>query len=284
MSFSKQTYQSPAKLNLRLFVQSKRADGYHNLSLDFIPISLFDSLTFEPATAFTLITDLDFPAEDNLISKAHKLLEEEAKKPLPVKITLEKNIPSGAGLGGGSGNAACTLVVLNRIFNLKITDDRLKELALILGADVPFFIDPKPSIATGLGEKLTPITLPQELYFILFKPELSINTGEAYRHCLHSGRQLRPEDFTLENLKKITTKDNDFFLPLSEIYKELGDVEKTLLGTGADAVGFSGSGSTLFALFSSKGKRDSSYKNLSPSFDSHLYQVDSTKAYPFIVS
>ncbi len=282
MSFPKQTYQSPAKVNLRLFVQKKRADGYHELSLDFIPISLFDQLTFEPADHFSLQTQLDFPPEENLVFKAVKLLEAETSVTLAVKITLEKHIPSGAGLGGGSGNAACALVVLNRLFDLKISETRLLELALVLGADVPFFINPTPSIATGLGEKLTPVALSCDLYFILCKPELSINTGEAYRHCLHSGRKLQTDDFTLEKIKTITTGDNDFFQPLSEIYTELGETEKILKETGADAVGFSGSGSTLFGIFVSNEKRDLAYKKLSPSLDSHLYQVDSLKAYPYL--
>ncbi|MCP5064678.1 MAG: 4-(cytidine 5'-diphospho)-2-C-methyl-D-erythritol kinase, partial [Ignavibacteriae bacterium] len=134
--------KAPAKINLGLNIVSKRDDGFHNLETFFYPIkSLFDELTFTKATSFSFSCDNEFlqNEKNNLIIAAHNLLEDFTKKNINVKIHLKKNIPIGAGLGGGSSDAATTLVGLNSLFDLHLTITELNDLALSLGSDVPFF-------------------------------------------------------------------------------------------------------------------------------------------------
>ncbi|MEW6701224.1 MAG: 4-(cytidine 5'-diphospho)-2-C-methyl-D-erythritol kinase, partial [Bacteroidota bacterium] len=134
--------KAPAKINIGLNIFSKRKDGYHNLSTLFYPINdLYDILTFEPAEQFEFIcTDDSIPCdESNLVVKAKNLLEKVSEKKIKVKITLDKKIPHQAGLGGGSSDAAAALISLNEMFRLGLKDDKLIELALLIGSDVPFF-------------------------------------------------------------------------------------------------------------------------------------------------
>ncbi len=275
MDFAPFTLQSPAKLNLRLYIQKKRTDGYHNLSLDFIPIDLFDSLSFSPATKLRVECNLPIPPQDNLVFKAVQALGQASGKRLALRIHLNKQIPHGAGLGGGSGNAAAILLTLRRLFQLKLTPDELKKTALSLGADVPFFLAPRPSIATGIGEILTPLTLPQTLYFILLKPKLSISTKEAYAQALHSKQKLTPKAFSLEELARITPESNDFFAPLAASHKELRQGSESLRALSPNAFGFSGSGSCCFALFFEQKKRDQAVKQLGPLEECRIFAVQS---------
>ncbi|MGE5497839.1 MAG: 4-(cytidine 5'-diphospho)-2-C-methyl-D-erythritol kinase, partial [Syntrophothermus sp.] len=149
--------KAPAKINFGLNVTSRRNDGYHNIETVFYPLyDLYDVLTFSPCSRFLFESeDKTMLTDDNLIIKAKNLLEKHTGKSLNVRINLEKNIPAGAGMGGGSSDAAATLISLNEMFSLNISEKILLEMALGLGSDVPFFIKPRPAYAESRGEKIT---------------------------------------------------------------------------------------------------------------------------------
>ena len=175
--------KAPAKINIGLNIVEKRKDGYHNLETFFYPIcDLFDVLTFEQSDDFSFNCDVDElnSLEDNLVVKAKTLLEDETNKKLNIKINLQKNIPIGAGLGGGSSDAAATLISLNEMFTLNIPYDRLLELALQLGSDVPFFLKAKPAIGKSRGEILAIKEFEIPKYILLVNPRIHISTKEAF--------------------------------------------------------------------------------------------------------
>ncbi len=252
-------FSTPAKINLFLRIQKKRPDGYHELLLDFLPISLFDHIKLQWSVSDRLelegnLVNLDF--EQNLIIKAVRILEAETGQPIPLRIQLEKQIPSGAGLGGGSGNAAGMLVVLNRLLKLSLSEQRLKALALQLGADVPFFISPQPSLARGIGEKLSPLPDFGPLHLLLIHPGFAISTAEAYQICHISGKAAPIDQYRMEDIERLKPEMNDFWVPLSSRYQDLETCRAALMGLGARAAGLSGSGSTVFGIFDTKKNRD----------------------------
>ena len=168
---------SPAKLNLFLHITGRRADGYHELQTIFQLIDLYDWLTFEQTEHLDIriegLNNVDL--EQNLIFKATQILKPFAKTPTGLKISIEKHIPMGAGLGGGSSNAATTLIVLNQLWQCGLTIEQLAELGLKLGADVPVFVHGKNAWAEGIGERLTWVNLAQKQYIVL-KPDCFIST------------------------------------------------------------------------------------------------------------
>lgn len=168
---------SPAKLNLFLHIVGQRENGYHNLQSIFQLIDLYDWLTFTPNQQNSIqLTGLDqINPEDNLIFKATQLLRPHATHFTGVDIHLEKNIPMGAGLGGGSSNAGTTLLVFNQLWQCGLTTEQLAHYAQQLGADVPFFVYGKNAWVEGIGEHITPIDLAQKSYIIL-KPDCFIST------------------------------------------------------------------------------------------------------------
>ncbi|HKW38760.1 MAG TPA: 4-(cytidine 5'-diphospho)-2-C-methyl-D-erythritol kinase [Burkholderiales bacterium] len=167
------SYPAPAKLNLFLHVVGRRADGYHLLQTVFRLIDRCDTLRFAPRRdgAIRLLRALPgVPEEENLAVRAARLLQAEGRGGAGADIDLEKNIPIGGGLGGGSSDAATTLAVLNRLWRLDLPRERLAALALALGADVPFFLLGRNAFGEGVGERLTPLDLPQAWYVVLAPP------------------------------------------------------------------------------------------------------------------
>ena len=182
-----------AKLNLGLFVTGRRADGYHLLETAFLPIPLVDTLELElqPESGADRLqlegaVGADLGAvEDNLVLRAVRALRELA--PIPaVSLRLEKQIPSGAGMGGGSADASFTLTALRELAGLSLTDAELERIALTLGADCPVFSANRPAVARGIGEVLSPLELPQleGCWLTVVKPQLHISTAEAFRGLL----------------------------------------------------------------------------------------------------
>ncbi len=252
-------FSTPAKINLFLRIQHKRPDGYHELLLDFHPISLFDHIELQLSDVEGLSLDgnpENLALEENLIVKAVRILEQETGHAIPIRICLKKNIPTGAGLGGGSGNAAGMLVVLNRLLDLSLSDQRLKDLALQLGADIPFFISPQPSLAQGVGEQLSPLPDFEPLFLLLIYPDFSIPTAEAYRICHISGQSTPVSRYHMDEIAGLQPEMNDFWIPLKKCYPELEDCRKSLMGKGAIAAGLSGSGSTVYGVFETREERD----------------------------
>lgn len=178
------TFPSPAKLNLFLYITGKRADGYHELQ------TLFQFLDFGDELTFTISNDPTIrlrnsvsgvPDEQNLIYRAAKLLQEQTTCTLGAEIAIQKKLPMGAGLGGGSSNAATVLVALNHLWNTQLSLHELADLGLRLGADVPIFVQGFAAFAEGVGEKLTPCNPPEKWYLVL-KPNVSISTAAIFSH------------------------------------------------------------------------------------------------------
>ncbi len=250
--------KSPAKINFGLNIVEKRSDGYHNIETIFYPISLYDVLTFEYCNKL-IFTSNDIKLqndEDNLILKSVRLLEKVTAKKINLSIHLDKNIPIGAGLGGGSSNAAHTLLSINEFLLLKIKDETLKELALMLGSDVPFFLKPFPSFAERQGEILTQIDFHINKFILLVNPGIHVSTKWAYQNIkpqkpsfkLSSMKNLMIEDFSLLKDKVV----NDFEEIVFAEYPAIKIIKETLYKLGAEFSLMSGSGSTIFAIFNEK--------------------------------
>ena len=172
---------APAKLNLFLHVTGRRADGYHELQTLMVPIGLADTLDFELRDDGAIVRtgDVIGPLDDDLCLRAARLLQQESRSCLGADINVEKRIPAGSGMGGGSSDAATTLMALNRLWKLGWPRERLATLALRLGADVPFFLGAGPALAEGVGERLTPLAWPVSCFAVIH-PQVSVSTAEIF--------------------------------------------------------------------------------------------------------
>lgn len=243
-----------AKINLGLHIINKRPDGYHNLETVFYPIPLYDVVEVVRADQIRFFpTGLPIGGqaeEQNLCIRAYHLLKADFDLP-PVEIHLHKSIPIGAGLGGGSSDAAATLRALNEDFQLGLAAERLEEYAGRLGADCPFFIRNQPVFASGTGTDFAPVDLTLKgKYLLLLWPALHISTAEAYRTCIPRGT-----GGDLKNLIQLPTSQwrstlvNDFENSLFPAFPILTRIKAKLYEMGAEYAAMSGSGSALFGLF-----------------------------------
>jgi 4-diphosphocytidyl-2-C-methyl-D-erythritol kinase len=175
---------APAKLNLFLHITGRRTDGYHNLQTLFQLLDRGDQLSFElrDDSQLTLAPEMDtVPFEDNLIIRAARLLQQRSNIACGADIQLQKKLPMGGGIGGGSSNAATTLLALNRLWQLDLSLDQLAELGRQLGADVPVFVRGQTAWAEGVGEKLQPIDMPEKWYLVV-TPDCHVSTAEIFSH------------------------------------------------------------------------------------------------------
>ena len=242
-----------AKINIGLNITEKRSDGYHNLETIFYPIDLCDSLEFvqNDETQFNCTgLKIEGEPENNLILKAYKLLKKEFDLP-NIDIHLHKSIPMGAGLGGGSADAAFMLKMLNNEFKLGLSSQELEQKATKLGADCAFFIENKPTLAKGIGNIFEPTTINLSGYHIvLIKPEVHVSTAEAYGGCKPQ-RWTTPLEVAIK--RPITEwKDcifNDFEQTVFIAHPELSEIKDMLYAKGAVYAAMSGSGSTIYGLF-----------------------------------
>lgn len=178
------SFIAPAKLNLFLHINGRRPDGYHELETLFVFLDYGDNLDFEVThnNKITLIDELcDVAPEDNLIIKAALALQQATSCTLGANITLNKVLPMGGGVGGGSSDAATTLLVLNKLWKINLSNQQLCEIGIKLGADVPVFIKGEAAIAQGIGEKLKPVTL-QEQWYVVVHPNVHISTAKIFNH------------------------------------------------------------------------------------------------------
>lgn len=247
-------YFAPAKINIGLNIISKREDGYHNIETIFYPIKLFDKMIFKDSGNFEIIcSDNSLPTDErNLIYKARNVLSEFIQRELNIRIELDKKIPVFAGLGGGSSNAATTLIALNEIFDLKLKQNTLFDLASRIGSDVPFFILNSPAYAEGRGEILKPLPDFQLNYKILLViPDVKISTAWAYSNFKSSQKQIELSFIKTEkDFEKYKDKiTNDFEEIVFPVYQELREIKNKLLAFGASFALLSGSGSSIYGLF-----------------------------------
>ncbi len=242
-----------AKINLGLHVIERRPDGYHNLETVFYPLTLSDILEVLPGERFQFQFSgllLDNEGGDNLVVKAYSLLKSEFDLP-PVRIHLHKVIPFGAGLGGGSSDAAYMLKMLSGMFGIGLSSEQLRHFAAKLGADSPFFIDNQPSLATGIGDELTPISLDLGNYYIaLVKPPVGVNTALAYKAIRPAKQQTSIKEIILQPVETWRERlTNDFEAPVFKMFPEIASVKGTLYELGALYASMSGSGSSVYGIF-----------------------------------
>lgn len=251
--------QTPAKINFGLHIIEQRPDKYHNIETIFYPIKLYDTLTFEESDHFEVITNSNELNENkfNLIIEAKDLLQSYTDIKMDVKITLDKKIPIGAGMGGGSSDAAATLIGLIKLYEININEDLLKKFALQIGSDVPFFLNPVPSLAFARGEDLIPLdNFSIDFNILLIYPNINISTKWAF-----SKLKLAAHDFSLREITPELWKDtkrmrslvrNDFERSVFGHFPVLSEIKKKLYSLHAQYVLMTGTGSTIFALFRNK--------------------------------
>ena len=242
------------KINLGLQILRQRPDGYHDLSTVFYPLPVTDILEILPSPTQTFSAyGLPIPGDPstNLCEKAYRLLKADFPDLPPIQIHLYKNIPIGAGLGGGSANGAFTLMALNTQFRLNLDTPRLLGYAARLGSDCPFFILNKPCLGSGRGEQLDPLPLDLSAYrFILVNPAVHISTARAFAGC-----QPREDRMPLRDIiqQPITTwRDqltNDFETSFFQLHPQLGEIKETLYAHGALYASLTGSGSSFYGIF-----------------------------------
>ena len=246
-----------AKINLGLNIVERRPDGYHNLETIFYPIHLEDALEVVPLTGSTQEFDLKVTGtpiegspEDNLVVKAYRLLKRDFDLP-PIHIYMYKHIPMGAGLGGGSSDAAFMIKLLNEKFDLGLSIDRMETYASQLGADCAFFIKDQPVFATGIGNVFEPIELSLKgMYIVLVKPVSSVSTKEAY-----AGVTPRRPAAPLTELIRRPIEEwkgcivNDFEPSVFVAHPEIAAIKDKLYDMGAVYASMTGSGSTVYGIF-----------------------------------
>jgi len=253
------TLKTPAKINWFLSVLGKRKDGYHEISSLMQTVSLYDLLTFEHSGKIEVITDADIPVEENLIYKAAILLKKKLSLKKGAAITLKKEIPISAGLGGGSSDAACALMGLNRLWELELTNEELTSLGGTLGSDIPFFFRGPLASVKGRGEIVTPLKTKAPAVLLLVNPNLSISTKWAYSEISKALPELTKNENNIklfcqaldrQDFKSIALMmKNDLEIPVIREFKVIGELKGKLLAMGARASLMSGSGSTVFGVF-----------------------------------
>lgn len=246
--------KAPAKINLGLFVTSRRDDGYHNIETIFYPVDdLYDVLICRRSDhlSFTC-SDPILNSPDNLVIKSVRLVEKYTSCRCNFEFTLEKNIPVGAGLGGGSSDAAAAILCLNEMLKLNLTIQQLRELALQIGSDVPFFIKPRPSIGRSRGEDLVFTDIHINLPILIVNPGIHISTKEAYSSIKPEKKDYKIEDLGNISLFNDVIKEklvNDFEKYVFIKYPEIAEIKNTLMENGAVFSLMSGSGSTVYGFF-----------------------------------
>ena len=242
-----------AKINLGLNVLEKRADGYHKVSSVFYPVrEVFDILEIIPSNIFSFDSSgVTISGEGNICVQAYDLLKAEFGIN-SVKIHLHKQIPIGAGLGGGSADGSFTLIALNKLFNLKLSKEQLEKYALQLGADCPFFIENTPKYVSGIGEKMSPFDLDLSSFKLKFIfPKLHISTAEAYAGITPKFPKTNLLNLISQPLESWKGKvKNDFETSAFKKHQKLKIMKEQLYADGAIYASMSGSGSVLYGVFS----------------------------------
>ncbi|BCB96377.1 4-diphosphocytidyl-2-C-methyl-D-erythritol kinase [Dissulfurispira thermophila] len=282
---------APAKVNWSLYVLDKREDGYHNILSLMHCIGLYDTLTFEHSDTIELITNMNILPEHNLVYKAAKSLQSYAEIKDGARIVLKKDIPSGAGLGGGSSDAAYALIGLNKLWGLGLDKDELKEIGSSIGSDVPFFFNCPMAIVEGRGDILTPLEMDISYPLLLVKPAIPISTVWAYERLGAKGKAQETKTELTKTMDKFnniqliykalktgdvsllkSSAHNDFEEVVMEKYPIIKDLRRKLLNAGASMAIMSGSGSTVFGLFEDREKAT----NAARQFSSHWNRVVET--------
>ncbi len=269
--------QAPAKINLTLDVLSRRPDGYHDVSMVMQAVSLYDYVTVETTDTQTTQIVCDYPGvpcdESNIAYKACKRFFEYIKEDNPgVKITIEKHIPTQAGLAGGSADGAAVIVGLNKLFSAHLSENEMCEIGAKIGADVPFCIVGGTRLASGTGTDLKKMIMMPKCEIVICKPDISISTAEAYKRI----DELKSShiEYTAEMVKAIYARDiwmvtatlfNDFDMALNLI--PINDIKRIMLKNKAMGALMTGSGSATYGIFMQKSKAEKCAKILKENYN-----------------
>lgn len=282
------TLNAPAKINWFLKILGLRDDGFHEIRSLIQKVTLYDRITFTPSGKLSVETDIDIPLENNLVYKAAVLLRKSRRIEKGAKICLDKKIPMGAGLGGGSSDAAAVLLGLNELWSLGLTTEELSPLAVQLGSDVPFFLTGPISFVSGRGENITSRNALKKLNILLVKPAFDISAAWAYRKFSHmrsaeisvsggavsslyynNGAELTKKagkvnniEHFIRNIERAEPGDikdgvlNDLEPAVIDSFPAIVEIKEKLCRQGAGFVLMSGSGSTVFGVFDSREKTE----------------------------
>jgi 4-diphosphocytidyl-2-C-methyl-D-erythritol kinase len=262
-------FRAYAKINIGLRVLQKRPDGYHDIETLFHRIDLFDEIELSQSDEIVVVSSSsEVPAgESNICHKAARLLQEHLQRRVGVHIAISKNIPVGAGLGGGSSDAATVLRALPRFWNVFIDERTLQTIALQLGSDVPYFLGRGSAVGRGRGEVLEHFALEIPYTILVCNPNIPISTGWAYANVV-------PDSSPTQDLKHLVTEGmrnpallvdalrNDFEGPVFTHYPEIRQIKETMMRNGAVFASLSGSGSSVFGFFSDAGDVETTARTL----------------------
>lgn len=277
---------APAKINIGLDILHRRPDGFHDIDTIMLPISLADSLELQLAASEQFsCSDPDLPMDaDNLVIRALRLFEQESGIKTSLQVHLEKRIPSGAGLGGGSSDAVAMLRGANQLYDEPLSFDSLLKITRRLGSDIPFFLYDSPCRATGRGELLEKVNFPAFSGVVIY-PGFSVSTAIAYQSVdlsltsasrFSSLKSFVKSGFTLTDWQ--TTISNDFELTIFQMHPELARLKQQLYDGGAGYASLSGSGSALFALYRSPHQRDEALQLLDA--DQSVFSIETSGSNP----
>ena len=282
--------RAPAKINLCLRVVGRRADGYHLLDTIMVPVSLYDDVEIrklrrvaekkKPVPPLVKVS-CDHPmvpdGEQNLAHRAARVLLAKAKSSQPIAIRIRKRIPVGAGLGGGSTDAAATLVGLNRLLNLGFSSEQLERLGLMLGADVPFFIRGCPARVRGIGERLQPLRQFARRWVVILYPGFPVSTAWVYQNL---PAKLTKPSVNTSITSSLTGSGNLAEMLVNDLesvtlgkYPKIGLLKSKLLRAGALGSLMSGSGSSVFGVFETKRKAEQAFRRLLQEEESQAFLV-----------
>ena len=243
----------PAKINLGLNILRKREDGYHDIDTCMVEIPFTDIIEVTKSESFKFLQTgitINGTGGTNLCEKAYQLMLKEYKIG-PVRIHLRKQIPVGAGLGGGSADATYTLLALNQLFQLHLSNQKLEELSTELGSDCPFFVEGLPQIAQGRGEILTPVEMDlSDLYLVLLNPGIHVGTKEAYDGVSVGANTVSIEEIVQKPIDEWNgLLKNDFETSVFLQHPNIQRLKESLYQTGAIYAAMSGSGSSVYGIF-----------------------------------
>ena len=261
-----------AKINLGLDVIGRLPNGYHEVKMIMQTVGIYDVLTLEKIPEGIVVTtdNGELPTdENNLIYKSAKIMMEKYHLPGGVRIHLEKNIPIAAGMAGGSTDAAATFIGMNELFEIGADEEELREHGVKVGADVPYCIMGGTALAEGIGEILSPLPAPKDCHLLIAKPDINVSTKYVYEHLDAEGVEKHPDiDGMVEALKQGTLKGiverlgNVLETVTVKRYPIIQEIKEIMLENGADGSLMSGSGPTVFGIFTEKGKAESALKKL----------------------
>lgn len=266
------TICAPAKINLGLDVLRRRPDGYHEVKMVMQTVGLYDELTFQRGgSGIRLFTDREeLPGdESNLVYRAAKLLTETYGLREGIEIRLSKRIPMAAGMAGGSTDAAAVFRAFNECYGLTMSAQRMRKLAVKIGADVPYCLEGGTALAEGIGEVLTPLPSPPDCFLVIAKPDISVSTRYVYENLDVGGLTSHPDiDGLIRGLRAgdlqclASHMENVLETVTQKRYPVIGEIKKALMHQGALAALMSGSGPTVFALFESEEKAQAAERAL----------------------